>query len=199
MSLDCPRETCDAQKARIKFYVSTTSNSFATVRDHVTLGGRRQDATTLEGLDVLRSIWHLLLDEPQPISAEAWEKVDVGTGQLPSHRALLISFEMTRGAEWPDVKVYVPVWRYTRSDDAVVANIEAIFRSCKCGSGLENGYGTAFSDVFKSSPKAATQKLSLGGVRTESKRPLLVHTDISFLHTRETGNYLTIYYTPYFE
>ncbi|KAH8762195.1 aromatic prenyltransferase, partial [Diaporthe sp. PMI_573] len=53
--------------SRIKIYVATAENSWSVVRNAITLGGRRKDHTTLEGLDRLADIWHLLLDEPDGI------------------------------------------------------------------------------------------------------------------------------------
>lgn len=54
----------DPSGARVKLYTRIKCHAFACVRDAVTLGGRLADEATLEGLRRLRSVWHLLMNDP---------------------------------------------------------------------------------------------------------------------------------------
>ncbi|KAM4066345.1 tryptophan dimethylallyltransferase domain-containing protein [Hirsutella rhossiliensis] len=56
----------------------------------MTLGGRLQDKNTLKGLSILRHVWHLLLQKPEPIKDDYDKSINSGS----SHKLL---FQLRRG------------------------------------------------------------------------------------------------------
>lgn len=124
--------------ARVKIYVNPRSNAFDAVRDHVTFGGRRTDKTTLEGLAVLREIWHLLLDEPEDNADDSFSKpvIDPKRG----HQGMCCSWELRPGQDMPDVKVYVPLFQYFSSDRAITENLERVFKKRGWSWGVDGTY-----------------------------------------------------------
>ncbi|GIK05236.1 aromatic prenyltransferase [Aspergillus viridinutans] len=145
VGIDCVDEA-SLSDARVKLYVHSMSNSFNTVRDYVTLGGRLQDATTLKGLAVLRDIWHLLLQEPEGIVGDDYNK-PLNDGSMLCQR-LYFSFEMRPGREFPEVKTYLPTWNYARSDEAIVQNYEEVFRKCGHEWGMDGRYKKVFESAL---------------------------------------------------
>ncbi|KFH44067.1 Ent-kaurene oxidase-like protein [Hapsidospora chrysogenum ATCC 11550] len=141
VAVDCVNET-SLPDARVKFYVHARSNSFNTVRDYVTLGGRLQDESTLKGLAILRDIWHLLLQEPEGAVDDDFEK-PLNDSSIFCQR-LYFSFEMRPGRKVPEVKTYLPTWNYVRSDEETVKNYEEVFRRCGHAWGEEGRYREVF-------------------------------------------------------
>ncbi|RCI07464.1 hypothetical protein L249_4571 [Ophiocordyceps polyrhachis-furcata BCC 54312] len=134
--------------ARVKIYVHCRNNSFNTVRDYVTLGGLIQDETTTNGLKQLSEIWHLLLQEPEGIASEDYDKPL--TGISPMYQKLYFSFELRPGKKLPEVKTYLPTWHYVRSDEETVQNYEQVFRLCGLGWGEHGRYKKLFESAFGS-------------------------------------------------
>ncbi|KAM4059007.1 tryptophan dimethylallyltransferase domain-containing protein [Hirsutella rhossiliensis] len=178
LGIDCVDEANMAD-ARVKLYVHTRNNSFNTVRDYLTLGGRLQDKRTLDGLDALRKIWHLLLQEPEGITDDDYDK-PLYSGSVFYQKAYF-SFELRPNSELPEVKTYLPTWHYVRSDEETVQNYEEIFRLCGQEWGQDGRYKMVFEDAF-------------GPVK--HNRPTPVHCDASFLYSEEKGIYQTLYYSP---
>ncbi|KAF4585498.1 Aromatic prenyl transferase [Ophiocordyceps camponoti-floridani] len=170
------REMSDA---RIKIYVHSRNNSLNTVRDYVTLGGLIQDETKLSGLQQLSKIWHLLLQEPEGIPDDDYDKPFSGDSAL--YQKLYFSFELRPGKKLPEVKTYLPTWHYVRTDEETVGNYEEIFRLCGQPWGKEGAYRKLFESAF-------------GPVKHDRPKP--VHCDASFLFSSETGIYQTLYWSP---
>ncbi|KAI1082127.1 P450 monooxygenase [Whalleya microplaca] len=177
IGIDCVDET-QLSDARVKLYVHTRSNCFNTVYNYVTLGGQLCDEETNNGLAILRSIWHLLLQEPGGSIENDYEK-PVNDASILCQK-LYFSFELQPGKEFPKVKTYLPTWNYVRSDEETVLNYEEIFRKCHHPWGDEGRYGKIFTDAF-------------GPANHDRKKP--VHCDASFLFTDKTGVYQTLYYS----
>lgn len=137
IAIDCGPES-KQPSARIKVYVHTMSNSFKTVRDYVTLGGRLTDHDTLEGLGRLRGMWHLMMGEPEGINDEEWNK-PLGGASFMQHR-LYIGYEMKAGNSPPAVKVYAPLGSYHPSDSACIDNFKGVFRQCGWPMGKEGAF-----------------------------------------------------------
>ena len=149
MAIDCVNEA-SLPDARVKFYVHARSNSFNTVRDYVTLGGRLQDESTLKGLAILRNIWHLLLQEPEGAVDDEFEK-PLNDSSIFCQR-LYFSFEMRPGRKFPEVKTYLPTWNYVRSDEETMKNYEEVFRRCGHEWGEEGRYRKVFESALYVSP-----------------------------------------------
>jgi DMATS type aromatic prenyltransferase len=122
-----------AAGARVKVYGRTESNAFEVVRHVCTLGGKIGDADTVEGLRILESVWHLLHNEPRPMDG-SYSKP--GKVKDTRHKGVCYGFELKPGAEFPEVKVYVPMWQYAESDTVIARNLAEIYqqRGWKIGS-----------------------------------------------------------------
>nr|QIA15787.1 aromatic prenyl transferase [Epichloe bromicola] len=178
IAIDCVDDS-HLSNARVKLYVHTRSSSFNTVKNYVTLGGAICDEETQKGLGILRSIWHLLLQEPEGISDDGFDKPVNDSSMLC--QKLYFGFELRPGRDFPQVKTYVPTWNYLRSDGETIRNYEAIFQACDHPWGEDGTYGKMFQDAF-------------GPATVNRKKP--IHCDSSFLFTEETGVYQTLYFSP---
>ena len=126
IGIDCIKPS---DGARFKLYtrLPQSKNNFSFIKHQMTLGGRLSDATTLEGLEHLRGIWHLLFDEAD----EAWTERDESKEEREHegpHFGLLLSWELQPGNEAPIPKLYVPLWKFARSNRAIADNYTKIFQ-----------------------------------------------------------------------
>ena len=111
--------------ARVKLYMHP-DNTFDSVRDHVTFGGKKTDETTLEGLEILRNIWHFLINEPSPVDDSFSKAVNVPKS---GHKGMTLSWEIKPGEQIPDTKVYVPLFQYFSSDRAIGESLGKAFQT----------------------------------------------------------------------
>lgn len=112
---------------RVKVYGNVyTSNSWDVVSNVYTLGGKVTDSERMAGLAKLKSVWHHLLCEKEPMATEYSKPLRDITSP---HGAFTASFEMTPGCAVPNVKIYVSVWQYGKDDAAISKSITAILRS----------------------------------------------------------------------
>ncbi|KAF6836986.1 tryptophan dimethylallyltransferase [Colletotrichum plurivorum] len=172
IALDC---IDPAAGARAKLYGRTQSNAFSVVRHVVTLGGQIDDDVTLEGLEILRSIWHLLHNESEPYSDDFDKQPKV---RDTLHKGICYGFELKPGASWPEVKAYVPLWQYADSDAVVAANMAKAFRSR--GWSIAERYEKAMPRCFP---------------RSDLDGSTGTHSYVSFAFSKKKGAYLTIYYS----
>ncbi|RYO83908.1 hypothetical protein DL766_001735 [Monosporascus sp. MC13-8B] len=109
-------------KARVKLYGRTHSTAFSSVRDIVTLGGRAVTEETEESLRRLRSIWHLLLNDPRIRDDDNYDRPPLDAKFY--RKGLLVSFEVSTVNPNPEVKVYVPFFQYHGNDAECARNLE---------------------------------------------------------------------------
>lgn len=167
----------DKHPARIKVYYFSETCDFNSVRSFVTLGGRVKDETTRKGLEFLREIWHLLLDEPDGIEDDDWSKPPKNPNGAIA-RGVAYAVEMVPGNPVPDIKVHVPRWQYARSDIAIAENMEAILQ--KLGSSwAEHG-------KYERIVREAYGDEDFHGSK-------IIHCFLSYL-MRENGVYLSTYF-----
>lgn len=146
IGIDC----ADPSKARVKLYMATDTARFDHIRTAMTLSGRLNDEHTAKGMEIPRDIWHLLLDEPEGIS-EDWDKP---RNKLPNALpGVFVSYEIRAGVELPDIKVYLPMWLYHRSDEAVAKNLDQIFTRLRDQDFMgkwvwDGGIGGGYEDFF---------------------------------------------------
>ncbi|RYP64706.1 hypothetical protein DL771_008663 [Monosporascus sp. 5C6A] len=133
--------------ARVKLYTRTESNAWDNIRHHVTLGGRRNDETTLNGLEILGEIWNLLLDESEDTADSSVSK-PVNDPTNVWHTSIIYSWEVQPGKDLPDVKVYVPLWQYSRSNRAIAGNLEEVFRKQGWSWGTDGTYRKSVVDAL---------------------------------------------------
>ncbi|KAK1995056.1 aromatic prenyltransferase [Colletotrichum falcatum] len=172
IALDC---IDPAAGACATLYARTRSNAFSVVRDVVTLGGQVVDETTLEGLDGLRSIWHLLHNEPEPYDDDFDKKPKVDRTR---HKGVGYSFELEPGANWPSVKVYVPLWQYADSDAVIASNLADAFRSR--GWPVAEQYEDTICRAFP---------------RSNLEQTTGTHSYVSFAFSEENGACMTVSYS----
>ncbi|TEA20181.1 Indole prenyltransferase tdiB [Colletotrichum sidae] len=172
IALDC---IDPAAGARAKIYARTQSNAFDVVRQVMTLGGQIDDEATLEGLEVLRGIWHLLHNETEPY-ADDFDKKPKDTDTL--HKGICYGFELKPGAKWPEVKAYVPLWQYADSDTVIAANLTTAFKSR--GWPVADRYEQVMPKCFP---------------RTDLSVSAGTHCYVSFAFSKKKGAYLTTYYS----
>ena len=170
-------DATDPEKSRVKLYISSDQlNSFDFVRSVYTLGGVAMDETRLKGLEVLRSVWSLLL------GADDGELPDA-SGRPPKTLpfflgCLYFGFEWRAGDRFPQVKVYIPLWQYHETDRKVAQTIAQVL--AKLG---QPAMGETYSDrLAKCYGKADWD----GGIT--------VHNQVSFAYSADTGAYLSVYY-----
>ncbi|WYZ39199.1 hypothetical protein EsH8_III_001113 [Colletotrichum jinshuiense] len=172
IALDC---IDPAAGARAKLYARTQSNAFDVVRQVVTLGGQINDETTLEGLEILRGIWHLLHNEAEPYG----DDFDKQPKELDTlHKGICYGFELKPGAKFPEVKAYVPLWQYADNDAVISSNLAKAFRSR--GWAVAEKYEGAMPKCFP---------------RSDLTKTTGTHSYISFAFSKKKGAYLTIYYS----
>ncbi|KAI9687448.1 MAG: hypothetical protein M1822_002057 [Bathelium mastoideum] len=132
--------------ARIKIYIKPPSNSWAAVQQHVTLGGKLTDETTLEGLAILRDMWNLMINEPEDREIdEHFEKEVLET--KPARNGTCFSWELKPGKATPDVKIYVSMRQFFKNDKAIVEATEKVFRKRGWAWGVEGAYKKVISDA----------------------------------------------------
>lgn len=145
IGIDCIRPE---DGARFKLYtrLPESQNSFGFIKHQMTLGGALTDATLHEGLEHLRGIWHLLFDEPEDWTAKDEHKKEVMLEGSP-HFGLLLSWELVPGNDAPIPKLYVPLWKFSRSNKDITANYEKIFQKWGWAWGDNGTYSKAIEDA----------------------------------------------------
>ncbi|KAI1140793.1 aromatic prenyltransferase [Hypoxylon sp. FL0543] len=132
------------QGSRVKVYVHLKTCTFATARDVITLGGRLSGETIVKKLNNLRSIWHLLLNEPDGIpddKLDTWSKQERAPGAAFS--GVLFSVDLAAGKKMPDIKIYVPVFQYAEHTETSYKNSNAVLKAV----GHEWGQTGRFDEV----------------------------------------------------
>ncbi|KAL2803102.1 aromatic prenyltransferase [Aspergillus granulosus] len=119
------------KNARVKCYLHTSNNSFAVVRDVLTLGGRLNDAISLKRVETLKSIWPFLINELEGPQSDAY------------------TIEITPGQAIPDTKVYVPLFQYTDSSGVAERNFESALKKLGNDWGVSGKYRRVMQGIFK--------------------------------------------------
>ncbi|KAE9378697.1 aromatic prenyltransferase [Stipitochalara longipes BDJ] len=170
--------------ARIKIYIEPRSNSWAAVQQHITLGGKLTDKSTLDGLAILRDMWNLMINEPEDREIDEHFAKEVPE-TTPKSSGACFSWELKPGVAIPDVKIYLSLPQYFTSDKAIVEAIEKVFRKRGWVWGVEGAYKKVVSDAYGSDV-----------VDDEIETPT-VHTFVSFNFSEKKGAYMTTYVAPF--
>ncbi|RBQ79419.1 hypothetical protein FVER14953_12218 [Fusarium verticillioides] len=170
--------------ARVKIYIEPQSNTWEAVVQHVTLGGQVTDKTTMEGLAVLRDMWHILMNEPE--DKEFDEKFSKKILEdKPDVSGACFSWELKPGQDVPEVKIYVPLNQYFKNDKDTAEAMEKVFRKRGWTWGIEGTYKKIVSDAYGSDVVDDT-------VETPTE-----HTFVSFNFSQKKGVYMTTYVAPF--
>ena len=173
-------DAADPATARIKLYTYLRdANSWEAVRRAWMLGGAADDdADRRAGLDLLRSVWPLLVDEPAGRAGlEAYDKPPKVA--LSFLGTLLLTYEFRRDTRVPDVKLYLPLWQYSPTDRRIADNIVEVLRKLGWPDAAD-GYLAHLQRTFPG---------------TDLDGPAALHSYISFSYSRKTGPYLSLYYS----
>ncbi|OAT04279.1 TdiB protein [Blastomyces gilchristii SLH14081] len=137
------------KNARVKCYLHSKANSFSVVRDVMTLGGRLNDEASLKRVDILRSIWPLLLNEPEDTKQidDDWSKPERIKEKL--YTGIRYTVEMTPGKKIPETKLYMPVFQYTETTDITEKNFENTLKKLNIEWGHNGKYGEVMEAVLK--------------------------------------------------
>jgi DMATS type aromatic prenyltransferase len=111
-------ENLDPEEGRIKIYVDVNNNSWNVVRDVMTLGGRLNDEVSLRGLEILKSIYHLIRDEPE-------DRPDDYSKPFPPDMpfpGIQFGFDLTAGNPIPSIKLYGHMRRLSNFDSKKAAD-----------------------------------------------------------------------------
>ncbi|CAG8953711.1 hypothetical protein HYFRA_00006600 [Hymenoscyphus fraxineus] len=131
--LFCAVDCVAPSKSRLKWYFQSSNSSFASVREIVTLSGRRKDLEPQ--LADLRELIHAVLELPAGFSDN--EEVPLAAKYDPKNKenenfvalpglltGYIYYFDIPPRATIPEVKLYIPVWRYG-SNDLSIGNATA--------------------------------------------------------------------------
>lgn len=115
----------DPERARLKVYLDVNSNSWNAARDVMTLGGRLNDEVTLKGVEILRSIWPLLRDEPESTDDDFSKPPVIPSVSFPGQQ---YSIEITAGNSVPEIKIYAPLMQFTKTTQRAEQNMYKILQ-----------------------------------------------------------------------
>lgn len=145
VGIDCIRPETGA---RVKLYTRLTPsvNNFEHIRHQLTLGGRLTDEMTLKGIELLRGIWHLLLDESEYFTDRDESKPE---NEVPNpHSGIMISWEVQPGKDSPSPKLYVPMWKFSTSNRSIAERYEQIFKKWGWSWGEDGKYTSAIESAL---------------------------------------------------
>ncbi|PLB46277.1 aromatic prenyltransferase [Aspergillus steynii IBT 23096] len=173
LGIDCLDPTLYPE-TRVKCYLHTRSNSFSVARDVMTLGGRLDDETSRARIELLRSIWSILRNEPDDVPMdEEWSKPDrIGS---TGYSGLQFTIEIAPGHTFPDTKIYVPVFQYAETTQEVERNVELMLQKLGNEWGLTGRYRKTMQTIF--------------GSETDYGQ-----TYVSFAYSKTKGAYTTSYF-----
>lgn len=144
VGIDC---VTPEEGARVKVYIDPQSNSWATMENHFTLGGKLTDESTLAGLRILKDMWNLLMNEPESRTIDPDLKKETLSTQ-PSPSGACFSWELTPGKSAPDVKIYFPLRQYYKTDRAIIEALEKVFSKRGWAWGVDGAYKKIISNAL---------------------------------------------------
>lgn len=145
MGMDCGAP----HDSRLKIYLVTPQNAWATVRDVMTMGGRLDDAPARKRVALLRTIWPYLINEPDDariVADEHWCKPE----RMPrlGFSGLMYSIEIKPGRPVPEAKLYVPLFQYAESSAVAERNMEAALALLDIEWGSSGRYRRTMEETF---------------------------------------------------
>ncbi|RYP44639.1 hypothetical protein DL768_008916 [Monosporascus sp. mg162] len=186
----------------VKIYAQVKLNAFRTVEHAVTFGGKRRDDTTLRGLERLRKIWHVLLNEPRIAEDDDFAAASVDPDSR--YKTLSYSWELRQGQELPDLKIYIHLWLHAKDNHVMLENWEKFFKANGWEWGAHDSYRTMIEDALFVSPfiyvlpsiaASFTNTAGSGKEYTTAETPV-IHTCAFFQFTDKKGVYMTSYMSP---
>ncbi|EAL94103.2 tryptophan dimethylallyltransferase fgaPT2 [Aspergillus fumigatus Af293] len=159
-------------KSRIKIYLLEQMVSLEAMEDLWTLGGRRRDASTLEGLSLVRELWDLIQLSP---GLKSYPAPYLPLGVIPDERLpLMANFTLHQNDPVPEPQVYFTTFGM---NDMAVADALTTFFERRGWSEMARTYETTLKSYY---PHADHDKLNY------------LHAYISFSY-RDRTPYLSVY------
>ncbi|KAG5979909.1 hypothetical protein E4U55_004632 [Claviceps digitariae] len=98
----------DPAKSRIKMYWLVKTVSLSEMEDLWTMGGRRNDPSTMEGLDMVRELWDLL---DIPSGFVEYPTSDLHLGAIPDEQlSSMVNYTLHNGNPMPEPQLYFAVF-----------------------------------------------------------------------------------------
>lgn len=117
-------DLCDSRQSRIKVYLLELNVSLAAMEDLWTLGGQRNDASTLAGLEIIRELWELF---QLPEGLRTYPEPFLQLGSVPNERLpLMANFTLHHDDPMPEPQVYFTT--FGMNDSRVTDGLVAFFQ-----------------------------------------------------------------------
>nr|DAD54580.1 TPA_asm: DMATS-type prenyltransferase [Fusarium equiseti] len=157
LAVDC----VDPNKSRLKLYVSTTATSFASIVSVMTLGGKITDVD--RGIKELEVLLSFALGKETPISRDDELNVqsvfDKGLAHdFDLYGRMTYYFDIAPSSKLPDVKLYIPVIRFGRSDEAVASGLGQYLR-LRQRDQFHDGFMRALGSIGAGHPEGSGHRL----------------------------------------
>ncbi|KAI2629324.1 aromatic prenyltransferase [Hypomontagnella submonticulosa] len=158
LAIDC----VDPTKSRLKLYASSPESSFASIVSVITLGGSISNME--KGIDELRSLLVSVLGLDHEAFSPTDELLvrdvfDAGLARaFDLYGRMTYYFDIAPNSALPDVKLYIPVIRYARSDDAVAAGLAEYLHSRQRGQ-YHEGFVRALSKIGEGHAEGSGHRL----------------------------------------
>ncbi|OHE91112.1 aromatic prenyltransferase [Colletotrichum orchidophilum] len=141
LAIDC---LAPYMEPRFKVYVHTHANSLASARHVFTMGGRLPPSSA----DFLPQVWPLLMDM-EDVPQDDMDLLEKPLNEPDSkYCGLCFAFELSPGKSVPQVKIYVPIWQYSRDEAGLVERYERLLRTQGMIIG-DSDFGAAVQDAFE--------------------------------------------------
>lgn len=145
LAIDC----VDPTKSRLKVYASVPVASFASIVSVMTLGGKITNVD--QGIQELWELLRLVLGLEKDVSPTEVLSVQDAFDEALAHPfdlygRMTFYFDIASSSKLPDVKLYIPVIRYGKSDAAVAAGLGEYLRLRQRGQ-YHEGFLRAMGDI----------------------------------------------------
>nr|AAZ29613.1 putative dimethyl-allyl-tryptophan-synthase [Clavicipitaceae sp. US2005a]AEV21221.1 dimethylallyl tryptophan synthase [Periglandula ipomoeae] len=159
-------------KSRVKIYLLERTVSLSAMEDLWTLGGRRTDPSTMDGLDMVRELWNLL---EMPAGLQAYPKPYLQLGKIPNEQLpSMANYTLHHNDPMPEPQVYFTVFGMS---DFKVTNALTVFFERRGWNEMARKYRVFLQESY---PNDDLESLNY------------LHTYISFSY-RSNKPYLSVY------
>nr|Q6X1E1.1 RecName: Full=Tryptophan dimethylallyltransferase; AltName: Full=4-dimethylallyltryptophan synthase; AltName: Full=All-trans-hexaprenyl-diphosphate synthase; AltName: Full=L-tryptophan dimethylallyl transferase; Short=DMATS [Balansia obtecta]AAP92451.1 dimethylallyltryptophan synthase [Balansia obtecta] len=162
----------DPHKSRVKIYLHERKVSLSAMEDLWTLGGRRTDSTTMDGLNMVRELWDLL---EIPTCLQKYPAPFLELGQIPREQLpSMANYTLHHGDPMPEPQVYFTV--FGMNDSKVISALTEFFKR-RVWNGMARKYRAFLQNSYPNDDHESLNYL---------------HTYISFSY-RKNKPYLSVY------
>jgi len=114
----------------------------------MTLGGRLDGPVSRKRMELLESIWPLLVNDPVVLTTG--DETRTTTERAPGNgfSGLMCVAEVSVGQEIPDTKLYVPLFQYNDSAIEAERNFELVLQKLGMEWGLNGKYSSTMASIL---------------------------------------------------